>query len=77
MAFGEMWIELAKQRADDLRDEGRRVRRHQRAQVADDRKPSALHARTGQLVHWLQHGQLGTGIDDLSDAPIATRGGCA
>ena len=77
MAFGEMWIELAKQRADDLRDEGRRVGRNGRTQEADSRKPSALHARTQQLVHWFQQGQLGTGIDDLSDAPVTARGRCA
>jgi hypothetical protein len=31
MAFGEVWMELAKQRADDLRMEGCRSRRYPRA----------------------------------------------
>ena len=77
MAFGEMWIELAKQRADDLRQEGRRAGGIRRTQAADGGKPSVLHARTEQLVHWFQHGQIGTGIDDLSDGPVTARGRCA
>jgi hypothetical protein len=40
-------------------------------------KPSALRANTEALLSWLRHGQLGTGIDDLSAAPIAARGCCA
>jgi hypothetical protein len=75
MAFGEMWIELAGQRADYLRDEGRRVARHRRTQPADGRKTSVGPARAARLVHWLQHGQLGRGIA-LSDAPVTARGRC-
>jgi hypothetical protein len=77
MALGEIWIELAKQRAEDLREEGRRVGRGRRTQLADGRTLSALHARTEQLVHWFQHGQIGTGIDDLPDGPVTARGRCA
>jgi hypothetical protein len=72
MAFGEMWIELAKLRADDLRDERRRVGRDRR-QPAGGGGVAALQARTGRLVHWLQQGQIGTGIDDLSEAPVTAR----
>jgi hypothetical protein len=76
MEFGEIGIELAKQRADYLRAEGRRARRNRRSRAADSSTPAGLQARTGQLVHWLQHGQLGAGID-LSDAPVTARGRCA
>ena len=74
MAFGEIWIELAKQRSEDLRDEGRRAGRNRRTKAASDRPSSPRYPRTKQLVHWLQHGQLGRGID-LSDAPVTARGG--
>ena len=43
------------------------------ARLATCCKPSALRARTEQLVHWLRQGQLGTGIDDLSAGPITAR----
>jgi hypothetical protein len=75
MAFGEIGIELAKQRADYLRGEGRRARRNRRTREAAGRTSSAVRARTAQVVHWLQHGQLGRGIA-LSDAPVTARGRC-
>ena len=31
MSYGDMWMELAKQRADDLQREGCRLRRYRRA----------------------------------------------
>jgi hypothetical protein len=77
MALGEVWMELAKLRAEDLREEGRRVGIGRRPQGARDRGPSALQARAEQLVHWVQHGQIGTGVDDLSEAPLTARGRCA
>jgi hypothetical protein len=40
-------------------------------------QPSALRERTERLVSWFRHGQLGTGVDDLSAAPITARGCCA
>jgi hypothetical protein len=50
MAFGEMWIELAKMRADDLREEGCRSRRHRRApRRIRSSAPAAVAARTGCL----------------------------
>ena len=76
MTFGEMGIELAKQRADDLRDEVRRAGLSRRTRGAD-RRPARLQARAERLVHWFQHGQLGTGVGDLSEAPLVARGRCA
>lgn len=40
-------------------------------------KPSVLRAQAQHFVAWLRHGQVGTGIDDLSAAPITARGCCA
>jgi len=40
-------------------------------------QPSYLRDRTAHLVSWFKHGQIGTGIDDLSAAPITARGCCA
>jgi hypothetical protein len=78
MALGETWMELAKLRAADLRAEGRRVGLDRRtAPAARDRGATALQVRAGQLVHWLQHGQIGTGVDDRSEAPLTARGRCA
>lgn len=47
MAFGEMWIELAKLRAEDLRDEGCRSRRHRR--TSGPARPAAVAGRVGCL----------------------------
>ena len=47
------------------------------ARLASCCKPSALRERTEQLVSWFRHGQIGTGIDDMSAAPITARGCCA
>ncbi|MDX6198474.1 MAG: hypothetical protein QOJ79_1625 [Actinomycetota bacterium] len=47
MAFGEMWMELAKQRAEDLREEGCRSRRFRRS--ATSARPAALAGRVGCL----------------------------
>jgi hypothetical protein len=47
------------------------------ARIATGCQPSALRERTDHLVSWLRHGQLGTGIDDMSAAPITARGCCA
>jgi hypothetical protein len=46
MAFGEMWMELAKMRADDLREEGCRSRRYR--STAKER-PAAVGGRVGCL----------------------------
>jgi hypothetical protein len=43
------------------------------ARLATCCQPSALRARTEKLVSWLRHGQLGTGVDDMSAAPITAR----
>ena len=43
------------------------------ARLATCCKPSYLRDRTAHLVSWFQHGQIGTGIDDLSSAPITAR----
>ncbi|MDT7536813.1 MAG: hypothetical protein QOI82_398 [Actinomycetota bacterium] len=65
---------LARARHLDLSNEActRRL-----ARLAACCQPSVLRERTEQLVSWFRHGQLGTGIDDLSAAPIAARGCCA
>jgi hypothetical protein len=47
MAFGEMWFELAKQRAEDLREEGCRSRRFRRS--ASSTRPAAVAGRVGCL----------------------------
>ena len=47
MAFGEMWIELAKQRADDLREEGCRSRRYRRTSAPG--RSAAVAGRVGCL----------------------------
>ena len=47
MAFGEMWMELAKLRAEDLRDEGCRSRRGRRA--LPTRPAAAVAGRVGCL----------------------------
>ena len=47
------------------------------AHLASCCQPSVLRQRTEQLVHWFRHGQIGTGIDDLSAAPLTARGCCA
>ncbi|MDT7573382.1 MAG: hypothetical protein QOE05_3556 [Actinomycetota bacterium] len=50
MAFGEMWMELAKLRAEDLRDEGCRGCRGRRARRALPVRPAAAVAgRVGCL----------------------------
>lgn len=46
---------------------------HRLAQLASCCKPSVVRERTSQLVAWFRHGQIGTGIDDLSAAPITAR----
>ena len=46
MALGEIWLELAKSRAEDLRDEGCRSRRHRRTS-AD--RPAAVAGRVACL----------------------------
>ena len=48
MAFGEMWMELAKLRADDLREEGCRNRRARRLSAAP-RPAAAVASRVGCL----------------------------
>jgi hypothetical protein len=45
--------------------------------IASCCKPSVLRERVEHMVGWLRHGQLGTGIDDMSAAPITARGCCA
>jgi hypothetical protein len=40
-------------------------------------KPSVLRERTESFVSWLRHGQVGTGIDDMSASPLTSRGCCA
>jgi hypothetical protein len=40
-------------------------------------KPSVLREKAESLLGWLRHGQVGTGIDDMSAAPITARGCCA
>ncbi|MDT7537821.1 MAG: hypothetical protein QOI82_1406 [Actinomycetota bacterium] len=47
MAFGEMWFELAKLRAEDLRDEGCRSRRVRRSTASA--RPAAVAGRVGCL----------------------------
>ena len=43
------------------------------ARLATGCKPSVLRDRTAHLVSWFRHGQLGTGFDDMSAAPITAR----
>ena len=43
------------------------------AQLAACCKPSAVRERASRLVAWFRHGQIGTGIDDRSAAPITAR----
>ncbi|MDT7573025.1 MAG: hypothetical protein QOE05_3199 [Actinomycetota bacterium] len=43
------------------------------AYLASCCKPSALQRRTEQLVSWFRHGQIDTGIDAPSAAPINAR----
>ena len=50
---------------------------HRLARLAACCKPSFLRDRTEHVVGWLRQGQIGTGIDDLSAAPITARGCCA
>jgi hypothetical protein len=47
------------------------------ARLANCCKPSVVRTRTEQLVSWFRHGQIGTGVDDLSAAPLTARGCCA
>jgi hypothetical protein len=47
------------------------------ARLAACCEPSLLRARAEHLVSWLRHGQIGTGLDDMSAAPITARGCCA
>ena len=48
MAFGEMWMELAKLRAEDLREEGCRSRRSRRFS-SPPRPATAVAGRVGCL----------------------------
>jgi hypothetical protein len=43
------------------------------ARLASGCKPSVVRERAEHLVGWLRHGQLGTGIDDMSAAPLTAR----
>ncbi|MDX6197278.1 MAG: hypothetical protein QOJ79_429 [Actinomycetota bacterium] len=43
------------------------------AHLASCCQPSVLRQRTEQLVSWFRHGQIGTGVDDLSSAPPTAR----
>lgn len=58
-------------------DLAREARTCRLARLATGGKPSGLRARIDRLVGWFRHGQIGTGIDDLSAAPITARGCCA
>jgi hypothetical protein len=43
------------------------------ARLATCCKPSVIRDRTAHLVSWFRHGQIGTGIDDMSAAPLTAR----
>jgi hypothetical protein len=43
------------------------------ARVATSCQPSALRRQAAGLVEWLRHGQLGTGLEDISTAPLTSR----
>jgi hypothetical protein len=47
------------------------------ARLAACCQPSVLRERAEHVVSWFRHGQLGTGTDDMSAAPITARGCCA
>lgn len=46
---------------------------HRLARIATCCRPSALRRQAAGLVDWLRHGQLGTGFDDVSTAPLTSR----
>jgi hypothetical protein len=58
-------------------DLAREAGAHRLARLASCCKPSVLRAKAEQLAGWFRHGQIGTGIDDMSAAPITARGCCA